>query len=132
MVYTVFISERCKYCLELLPIVKDRNDVNVVNVDKVRAPQWVNSVPTMIDEHRNVTLGKDIFAKFKKEIEGYEFMLSGGNDFSFIEEGYAERSSNFSFIGQEQVEEGNNETKEMMENLVAKRNQEVAQPIQRI
>jgi hypothetical protein len=132
MNYTIFVSSRCKYCNELMVLVNGKDGVNVVNIDKQRAPQWVRSVPTMIDDKKNIYVGKECFDKFKTELEGFEF-CGGGAEFSYIEDGLMEKTNNFSYIEEnKEVNEGNDETKMMIDRMVEQRNSEVPQPIQRV
>ena len=132
MSYTIFVSSRCKYCNEFMVIVNGKQGINVVDVDKQRAPEWVNSVPTMIDSKRNVYVGKECFDIFKTELEGFEF-YGRGAEFSYIEDGLMEKTNNYSYIEEnKEVNEGNDETKLMIDRMIDQRNNEVPQPIQRV
>ena len=134
MDYSAYISPNCEFCNQLMSMVsaKQLTNVNFVDVHKKQVPQGIHSVPSIVDSNGKLYVGKQCFAIINSMKSSSILGVDSSNGFSFIEEQRNGMSNNympFSFI----ENDSQNETKEpnMIDDLIAKRNGEVPQPIMR-
>ena len=73
---TIYVSKRCEHCIELLKILRDREDIkgniSIVSIDDEPFPNYIKSVPSMVDGS-NLFNAKEIFRMLMESQKG------GGN-----------------------------------------------------
>ena len=70
---TIYISKKCKYCIELIKILRSRPDIRgnflIISIDENPFPNYVKAVPCMVsgDEMYNAT---EIFGMLEESNDG--------------------------------------------------------------
>ena len=70
---TIYISKKCKYCIELIKILRNRPDIRgnflIVSIDENPFPNYVKAVPCMVsgDEMYSAT---EIFGMLEESNDG--------------------------------------------------------------
>ena len=142
----LYASSHCQHCNNLVSLIQQRGvqNIKIVDIHRNGAPQGVTSVPSMTDHNGTLYVGKacfDIVASIgtqqhqqhqqQDEIASYDLNASYGG-FSYIENNFADTlCGGFSEI--EELHETNDQPgNNIIDDLVAKRNAEIPQPIQRM
>ena len=70
---TIYISKKCKYCIELIKVLRNRPDIrgnfSIISIDENPFPNYVKAVPCMVsgDEMYNAT---EIFGMLEESNDG--------------------------------------------------------------
>ena len=151
--HILYYSPQCNHCNKLLKIINSVNELKVqfefIDVQNYTPiPSIIKSVPTiMIDKHK-IACGRQAFAFIEDErnlyLDAFEHgfgntqysyiesdgLCEGTNKFTYLDEGLNEKISNDQtpYITRSQESEAN---KSELDELIAKRNAEIVQPINR-
>ena len=153
--HVLYYSQRCNHCNKLINLINQvtelKEQFELVNVESgTPLPSIIHSVPSILIEKHKLASGRQAFAFVEDErklyIDAFEHGF-GNNQYSFVEsEGLCEGASSYtyltdngfqmepissdqsSYVTREQASEAK---KSELEDLIAKRNKEVPQPVAR-
>jgi hypothetical protein len=153
--HVFYYSKRCIHCNKLLSIIDNvpelKEEFNMVNIESgTPLPSIIQSVPSILIDKNKLASGRQAFAFVEEErklyLDAFEHGF-GGNQFSYIDtDGLCEGNKNFTFLTDEGFqtqhiapdqspyvtrEQASQSKKSELDDLIAKRNAEVTQPISR-
>ena len=153
--HVLYYSPQCVHSNALLKVLDSvqelKEQFELVNVQSgTPLPSVIRSVPTILIEKNKIAQGRQAFAFVEEErklyLDAFEHGF-GNSQFSYIDtDGLCEGNSNFTFLTSEGFqterisadqsayvtrEEASNAKKSELEALIAKRNSEIPEPIQR-
>lgn len=136
MEYTAYVSQKCDHCNRLTNMISSQQleNINIVDIHKSRVPPGVHSVPSMVNARGQLFVGRQCFDIVSKMRGSGILGLDSGGIFSFIDDASHGQghSTTFSFIGGDADAASNpGQAPSMIDDLIAKRNAEVPQPISR-
>ena len=135
MDYTVYISNKCDFCNQLMSEVSNKQltNINFVDISKKQVPNGIHSVPTIISSNGKIYVGRQCFTLIDSMNSSSISGLDSSNDFSFIDNSISSNHAQpFSFIeNTDNTLQSNSHEQNMMDELIAKRKNEVPQPLVR-
>lgn len=138
MEYTAYVSHKCDHCNRLTNMISSQQleNINIVDIHRSRVPPGVHSVPSMVNAQGHLFVGRQCFDLVSRMRGSGILGLDSGGVFSFIDDaphGQGQgHSTTFSFIGGgAESAPTPGQAPSMLDDLIAKRNAEVPQPIGR-
>lgn len=153
--HVLYYSNRCTHCNKLLSIINNiselKEEFDLVNIESgTPLPSIIRSVPSILIEKNKLASGRQAFAFVEEErklyLDAFEHGF-GSNQYSYIDtDGLCEGNKNFTFLTDEGFqtehiaadqspyvtrEQASQSKKSELDDLIAKRNAEVPQPVNR-